>query len=96
MYVYFLRVRARSEEAAHAICRDADHLLPLFQEPGWLGGACLHNTTDPRDLIIYGRWANEASARAWLDSAAGRLSQQRLSSNATAAPEIGIFQGEAV
>lgn len=96
MYVHFVRVHAKSVVVAQEICREFGHLLPLFQEPGWLGGACLQNTADECDVIVYGQWASPAAARAWLDSETCRLGMQQLSSNINGSPEIATFEGHTV
>jgi len=67
-YLYHYRVRAVSPEAAPRICQVFEHTLRLFQEPGWLGGSCMINRSDPSDVLIYEIWGNLPSLQAWLTS----------------------------
>lgn len=70
MYLFLFHVRAKSADAVPNICRVFDHALDLFQQPGWLGGACVVNLDDPRDVLIYEQWGNPAGLEAWLTSTA--------------------------
>ncbi len=70
MYLFLFRVRAKSPDDAPRICGVFEHALSLFQEPGWIGGACVVNVDDPRDILIYEQWGSLAALQAWQTSAA--------------------------
>ncbi len=77
-YLYLYRVRAVSPQSVQRICEIFFHTLTLFQEPGWLGGACVVNLSDACDVMIYERWGNLASLRALLESDARRQAHRAL------------------
>lgn len=77
-FLYLYRVRATSPQTVAEVCRVFRHTLSLFQEPGWLGGSCVVNQSDPTDVVIYEIWGNLASLHAWLDSDARRQAHRDL------------------
>lgn len=77
-FLYLYRVRATSPQTVRDVCQVFRHTLSLFQEPGWLGGSCVVNRSDPTDVLIYEIWGNLASLHAWLVSEARRHAHRDL------------------
>lgn len=92
MFLFLFRVRAKSESAVPMICRVFEHTMSLFREPGWLGGACVADLEDPREVLIYEMWGSEPALQAWLSSDARVEAHRRLAPYVEGPPAESTYQ----
>lgn len=92
MILFLFHMRVISPDVVEQVCQVYYHTLRLFQEPGWLGGGCVVNIADPRDVLIYERWGDLTALRAWLRSAARREAHAQAAPFIVGQPEETIFQ----
>lgn len=92
VYLFLFRVRARSDDMVPTICHVFEHTLSLFQEPGWISGACVLNLADPRDVLIYEIWGSLPALRAWIASEARQEAHRQIAPYLTGPPEEITFE----
>ncbi|HVC31874.1 MAG TPA: antibiotic biosynthesis monooxygenase [Chloroflexota bacterium] len=92
MYLFLFRVHAKSADDVQNVCRVFEHTLRLFQEPGWLGGSCVINLDDSRDVLIYEMWGSLPALRAWLGSEARQEAHRQIAPYVEGPPVETTFQ----
>jgi quinol monooxygenase YgiN len=68
MIVVIVKMRATSPQAVQEICRVHSQSFEWYQEPGWLGGRCVANTSDPLQVLGIEEWGSRPAFDAWYNS----------------------------